>query len=162
MKKSVFTALLLLFRLLSSSQEIHIQDINLQATTDEKDGFKSGFLKGVLRLSGSPVAGMKVVVEVAALRKEFPLRTVLFSFSLSIPGVKLWSAETPVLYNVQAQLQDSSRRPGEAVVRQVVFRNIVMLDGGWRVNGRTVRMKGIRPYTLDVTRTATVSGGSVL
>jgi len=150
----------------------HIAFVRLQA--DVNDGFKNGILRGEVRLSGRPESGMKVIAEVKIagsnqgkavsppLRHAFAVTDSLLSFSTPVTGVRLWSAETPVLYDVQVRLTDSSGASVEIITRQVAFRRVSFLDSLLLVNNRRVRIKGINLKWPDTVGGQAVSVGSML
>jgi hypothetical protein len=138
------------------------------------DGFKNAVLRGEVQLSGMPEAGMKVVTEVRIaasgqvkvvsppLRRAFAVTDSLLVFSLPVPGIRLWSAETPVLYDVKVHLTDSSGAGAEIITRQVAFRRISFQDSMLLVNNRRVRIKGISLAWPDSVSGQAVSGSSML
>lgn len=117
--------------------------LELQASVDKFDSFRTGLLHGELRLGQRPAAGMTVVVEVGtAVKRAFALTDSVLSFSLAVPRVRSWSAEAPYLYTVQVRLKDSGRRAEEVLTRRVSFRKVELAGENWLVNGQRVRMSG--------------------
>jgi beta-galactosidase len=149
-----------------------IAHFQLQAEVD--DGFRNGVLRGEMQLGSRPEAGMKVMIEVKVadggqgktvtptLRHMFAVTDSMLSFSSPVPGVRLWSAETPVLYDVQVRLTDSAGAGVEVITRQVAFRRISVLDSMLLVNNRRVRIKGISLAWPDTVSGQAVSKGSML
>jgi beta-galactosidase/beta-glucuronidase len=133
--------------------ECRIRDIHLQGDLNENDGLKSGTLQGQVQLSCIPETGVRLVVEIRVaggdpmkaqlLRRVFAVTDSVLSFSLPVTGVRRWSAETPVLYEVQLHLTDSGGRGAEVITQQVGFRKIRMEQGVLLVNDRRVRVNGI-------------------
>lgn len=63
-------------------------------------------------------------------------------FSIDVPGVRAWSAETPILYRLLLTLADRSGRTIEVVPANVGFRRVEISNGRILVNGRAVLFKG--------------------
>jgi beta-galactosidase/beta-glucuronidase len=177
MKKPVLTAVSLLCHLLSSPQvpalpPLHIVHVGLQTEVD--DGLKNGVVRGEVQLSGRPEPGRKVMTEVRIaangrmkvvsppLRRAFAVTDSLLSFSAPVAGIRLWSAETPVVYDVQVRLTDSSGAGAAIVTRQVAFRRISFQDSMLLVNNHRVRIKGISLAWPDSVSGQTVSERSML
>lgn len=96
------------------------------------------------------------------VRRAFAITDSLLSFSLPVTGVRLWSAETPALYDVQVRLADSSGTGAEIITRQVAFRRISFQDSMLLVNNHRVRIKGINLAWPDSVSGQAVSGASML
>ena len=68
-----------------------------------------------------------------------------------VPGVKLWSAEAPVLYTLTVTLRD-----GEGVAEvsrtEVGFRQFEMADGIMCLNGRRIVFHGVNRHEFDCDR----------
>ncbi len=66
-----------------------------------------------------------------------------------------WTAETPYLYTLNLQLQDSVGQVVERVTGKVGFRSVEVKDGQVLVNGRPIRFRGVNRHEHDP-RTARV------
>ena len=71
------------------------------------------------------------------------------TLSLSVPAVKVWSAELPNLYTAQIALKDKKGNVIEAINQRVGFRNIKIEGGQVLVNGQPVLFKGADRHELD-------------
>lgn len=93
---------------------------------------------------------------------EKPLRlTGLSNFKTSLLATyaspKLWSAETPNLYTLVIALKDGSGNVVEYVPSVVGFRNIVIQDKKFLVNGQLVKLKGVNRHETNPSLGHTVS-----
>jgi len=86
-----------------------------------------------------------------SIRKVYPVTDTPSSFTLSIPNVKCWSAETPTQYEVRVRLTDSSGHALDSTSGQVSFRDITLRNGHYYVNGQPVWIKGMLQYRFDST-----------
>lgn len=68
------------------------------------------------------------------------------SLIANYPKPKLWSAEEPNLYTLVLELHDKDGKLVEIVSSQLGFRNVVIKDGVFLVNGKPVKMKGVNRH----------------
>lgn len=59
---------------------------------------------------------------------------------------KLWSAEEPNLYTLVLELKDKDGKTVEVVSSQLGFRNVVIKDSIFLVNGKPVKVKGVNRH----------------
>ena len=63
---------------------------------------------------------------------------------LEVPDYVLWSAETPVLYNLVVQLLDTMGHVGDQVSMKIGLRKVELSsEKGLFINGRSVKLKGV-------------------
>ncbi len=67
-------------------------------------------------------------------------------FDVPVPGVQVWSAETPALYRVVVTLRDPLGRAVEAGAVPVGFRSVEVRDRQLLVNGRRVFIQGVNRH----------------
>lgn len=67
----------------------------------------------------------------------------------TVPGVKVWSDETPNLYTLVLTLHDPSGKVIEAESSRVGFRKVEIKDGQFFVNGRSIRFFGVNRHEHD-------------
>lgn len=85
---------------------------------------------------------------------EKPLRlTGMKDFKTSLlafySSPKLWSAESPNLYTLVISLKDGEGKDVEFVSTPVGFRNIVIKDKKFLVNGQPVKLKGVNRHETN-------------
>ncbi len=61
----------------------------------------------------------------------------------------LWTAETPNLYTLHIQLEDSTGNVVEQVIQKIGFRSIRIDNGEFLVNGKPVRLRGANRHEHD-------------
>ena len=65
---------------------------------------------------------------------------------LDVPGVNLWSAESPSLYSMMLAVLDGDGKPLEFIPWSVGFREIKIEDNQFWVNGRSIKIKGVNRH----------------
>lgn len=138
-----------------------IREIGARTTVDPGDGYKNGTLDITVVLRDKPAAGTKAMVEVRLagsgqgklpappIRKTFPAADTLLSFTLPVTGVRLWSAEIPIRYEIRLRVTDSSGHALDSASIRVAFRDIGTRNGHYLVNGRPVWLKGMHLHRFD-------------
>lgn len=129
----------------------HIEDINMTTTLSEN--YTKGQLNVELRL---PAAARKTTVEVAltdADGQEVARQSIVANgtkehLTLDAGNVKLWSAETPYLYNVTVSMK-SGDKVIETIPLHTGFREVKIENAQLLVNGQPVLMKGANRHELD-------------
>ena len=96
----------------------------------------------LLDARGKPVFSEKMDVPF-----EGPENT--FHFSRKIVKPSLWTAETPYLYTLLLQLQDSRGKTMEVIQQKVGFREVEILGGQLLVNGVPILVKGVNRHEHD-------------
>ena len=87
-----------------------------------------------LSLDGKPVA---------QLQASLPLAQKL---ELSIPSPALWSAEAPVLYDLEISVLDGAGAMAEVFSQKVGFRRFEMKNGLMCLNGKRIVFKGVNRH----------------
>ena len=63
-----------------------------------------------------------------------------------------WSAESPTLYTLLLTLSDADGHQLEAVALRIGFREVVMADGNFLVNGQPIKFKGVNRHDFHPDR----------
>ncbi len=118
--------------------ENHITDYKIETTISGKDGI-------LTFINESPVD----------INLKFEGRMALApankSVDITIPDVKLWTAEIPELYTLELHAN------GEKIIESVGFR-VVTIDGPvFKINGEPVKLKGVNRHDFHCETAATVS-----
>jgi beta-galactosidase/beta-glucuronidase len=127
---------------------IHIQDIHMTATVNERDGFANGTLLADLHFDGKPAAPVTISIQVkdgntVVVNKVVSVTDSVGSWTLLVPHPKLWSAETPVLYAIEIRLPDSLGVLQKTATLHAGFREIAFRGRQLWVNGQLVPIRGI-------------------
>ena len=68
----------------------------------------------------------------------------------TIPAAKQWTAETPYLYTLIANLIPADKKSkGETIVQKIGFRRVEIKNGQLLVNGKAVLIKGANRHEMD-------------
>ncbi len=79
-----------------------------------------------------------------------------------IENVRPWSAETPVLYYLTAELTDADGKVQECRVKRIGFRNVCVKDCDLLINGKRVLIRGVNRHEHDCRTGKTLSLESML
>ena len=121
----------------------HLRDFVLDPDYDTASG--EGLLYPRL-----PLVGADGHVELAVYGPDGAALTVREGDGiLRVPGVRPWTAETPVLYTVVATVYSSDGRVAEAVPQRVGFRHIAIEDGVFTINRCPVFLRGVNRHEFD-------------
>ena len=118
--------------------EHHITDYKIETTISGKDG--------VINFKNESPVDIKLVIEdrtVTAPANQ--------NVEITVPDVKLWTAETPELYTLELHAN------GEKIIESVGFR-VITIDGPvFKINGEPVKLKGVNRHDFHCENAATVS-----
>jgi len=70
-----------------------------------------------------------------------------FESSVRILNPRLWTVETPALYRLQLSLSSGSR-PLQKIEERIGLREISIVDGVLRLNGRPIKLRGVDHHDL--------------
>ena len=70
---------------------------------------------------------------------------------ITVPDVKLWTAETPELYTLELHAN------GEKIIESIGFREITIDGPVFKINGEPVKLKGVNRHDFHCETAATVS-----
>ncbi|TFE30615.1 glycoside hydrolase family 2 TIM barrel-domain containing protein [Cohnella luojiensis] len=110
-----------------------------------KQSFEEGFRKAVLTTEIETTGSMYASAELKDANGEVAASAEAVvdgkgTLRFEVDNPKLWSAETPYLYELYV-------RGGEEVLRfPVGFRQVAVEDGEFRINGRAVKLKGVNRH----------------
>jgi beta-glucuronidase len=131
---------------------VHIADCSLHAVPDRDGGLLTAVVdvgnSGATSFAGSlrfsVALGSKRIVQEAGV--ACPANgTVSVPLSLKLPGAKLWSPESPVLYGCTAALRSAEAAVDEAHSRFGV-RSVTVAAERVLLNGAPLRIKGVNRY----------------
>ncbi len=118
--------------------EEHITDYKIETTLSGKDGIFT-------LINESPV---DITVTLKGKEAIAPAKG---KAEITIPNVKLWTAENPCLYTAELHAN------GEKIIESVGFR-VVSIDGKvFKINGKPVKLKGVNRHDFHCETAATVS-----
>ena len=149
---------------LVARNKIHINDYEL--VTDLDANYKDATLNATLKLNQPETA----TVSIQLSDGYKPIKETIVSFSneaekkvmIPVSQPRLWSAETPNLYNILITLKDKSGTVIEAIPQKVGFRKVEIKDGLFCVNGKAVLIKGVNRHEVDLVAGQTISKAGML
>jgi len=130
----------------------HLYDFEIIPNLDES--YQNGLLNVNLHLNQQPKASVKAVFELKGMGKLVAEKTATFnatktSFVLPVASPKLWTAETPNLYEASIKLFNEKGELLEVIPQLVGFRKIEIRKGKFLVNGKPVLIKGVNRHETD-------------
>lgn len=134
-----------------------VRDHYITSELSEAAGYRSGTMKVELDIANRSSASSSVSAEVRLIAPDgstahqFPSQTISaigsgeekkLTFTASLSGLDLWTAETPNLYSVVVSLKDSNGKETEAFSTKYGFRHIEQVGKFVHINGKKVFFKG--------------------
>lgn len=132
---------------LYSVPKVHISDLKVQTLLDDT------FTKADLDITVAAAASGKVRLTLskdgtALQTMEEPL-DVDSHYVMKVEAPQLWSAETPVLYDLLLEVMDESGNVTEVIPQRVGFRRFEMKDHIMTLNGKRVVFKGVNRHEFS-------------
>lgn len=142
---------------LFATPETFIRDHYITSSLDAASDYRSGKLNVELTVANrgseieSVLASVELLDNTGKSVTKLPERLVsglmpgsesVVSLSTDLSGLKLWTAETPNLYNVVVTLKNTEGEELEAFSTPYGFRHIEIKDRAVLINGRKVFFKG--------------------
>ncbi len=124
----------------------HIEDLRVVGSLT--DGYTRGELAVNLTLAGTKRGKVTLTLSDAngvVAEKTITANNGKANTTLSVPDVAAWSAESPTLYTLTAQLAGSD----EQLSTRVGFRTVELRGSQILVNGQPVLFKGVDRHELD-------------
>jgi beta-galactosidase len=131
---------------------VHVYDIKLN--TNLSDDFKTARLVTDIKLNTVPAKGTKAEIEIKDGEKSINKQTISLTAAngtseINVEQPKLWSAETPALYNITIRLLDASNKILEVIPQRIGFRKVEIKKGLLLVNGQPVLIKGVNRHEFE-------------
>ncbi len=119
-------------------------------------------LKLTLKTQGAGSVHVKVSDGSQVLIDETAPLTEQTLLSYPVDQPKLWSAETPYLYDMQLEIFDASQNLTEVIPQKIGFRRFEMKDGLMCINGKRIVFKGVNRHEFSSKTGRAVSDGEIL
>lgn len=138
---------------LVARNSVHLYDVELIPDLDA--AYKNATLDVKLKLNKKPVAPLTAVFELRDGQKLISSANLKFDASenasakLTINAPKLWTAETPNLYEAIVKIKDKDGNILEVIPQVAGFRKVEIKDGRFLVNGKPVLIKGVNRHESD-------------
>lgn len=137
---------------LVAREPLHVEDVHIK--TILSNGFETASVQALLRLNGDG-KGLKAVVELNYEGQTISKTTVSIhgakekAVSLPVRNPKLWSAETPHLYDLLITLKNRSGKTLEVIPQRTGIREVGIKAGRLLVNGKAVLIKGTNRHEAN-------------
>ncbi|KGK00103.1 glycoside hydrolase family 2 TIM barrel-domain containing protein [Thalassotalea sp. ND16A] len=160
---------------LYTTPKVHVRDYH--AYTTLTDNYTNGLLefKAIIENKGNKPSNSYRLNVILSDQNNNQLFEKLFdvarvdsnkntqvSFSQKIDAPRLWSAESPSLYNLQLTLIDSNDQAIEHIGRKIGFRSTELKNGNILVNGKAIYFKGVNRHEHDPVSGHVISRESML
>lgn len=129
--------------------EIHVRDLAIRAIPDET--LKKAPLEVDLEIMGN-ISGKAVIClakDGCEVFSEDVALTEKISYCHMIENPELWSAETPVLYDLTIEVYDVAGQLQEIISEKVGFRRFEMKDCIMTLNGKRIVFKGVNRHEFS-------------
>ncbi len=127
-----------------SREKKRIEDIRVVASASGEASLSTEVSKGVTKVSYEILDSRGKSVASASV----PVVKNVAETVLSVPDVKLWSAETPNLYTLKVASFDSKGQTEETSI-DIGFRDVKIEGGQLLVNGQPVLIKGANRHEMN-------------
>ncbi len=127
--------------------EVHVSDVKIQTLLDDTftkadlvidtRATKAGKVKITLSKDGKEIAAAE-----DALKEES-------QYVLKVENPELWSAESPVLYDLLLEVMDENGQVTEVIPQRVGFRRFEMKDHIMMLNGKRIVFKGVNRHEFS-------------
>ena len=103
-----------------------------------------------------------VLKDQIAVEKPVPAgQEMVIEASYDVPNPALWSAEQPYLYQLTLSLEDANGSTTEVISSRVGFREVIIENGQFLVNGVPIYFKGVNRHELDPEKGRVISEASM-
>ena len=139
-----------------------------EITPDLDSAYRNAWLKIRLQLNKKPAGAVSAEIELKdgnLLIKKHIMKfdtSANVSFNMPVTAPRLWSGETPNLYQLTIRLLNNKGEVTEVIPQKVGFRKIEIKDGLFLVNGKPVLIKGVNRHETDPLTGQTVSKEAML
>jgi beta-galactosidase len=130
----------------------YLYDVEL--TPDLDKTYKNALLNGQLTLNKQPekslLANVTLLKDGAVVAKQIiTVDSAKQRFSMAVTAPKLWTAETPDLYDAIISVTDKTGATLEVIKQRVGFRKVEIVNGLLLVNGQPILIKGVNRHETD-------------
>jgi len=149
---------------LVARNQVHLYDF--EATPDLDSQYKNGWLNLKLKLNQPAVATADLILKEGSqvVKKQavkFTSSDSVF-YKMEVPSPRLWSAESPTLYDLSIVLRNDKGEVIEIIPQRIGFRKIEIKNGQFLVNGKAVLIKGVNRHETDPITGQTIAKEAML
>ena len=127
--------------------EVHVSDVKIQTLLDDT------FTKADLVIDTKATKAGKVKITLSKDGKEIAATEDTLKeesqYVLKVENPELWSAESPVLYDLLLEVMDENGQVTEVIPQRVGFRRFEMKDHIMMLNGKRIVFKGVNRHEFS-------------
>ena len=127
--------------------EVHVSDIKIQTLLDDT------FTKADLVIDTKSTKAGKVKITLSKDGKELQSVEETLAeesqYVMKVENPELWSAESPVLYDLLLEVMDENGQVTEVIPQRVGFRRFEMKDSIMMLNGKRIVFKGVNRHEFS-------------
>ncbi|MGL1886792.1 MAG: DUF4981 domain-containing protein [Reichenbachiella sp.] len=132
-------------------------DLKIQIQNDTKRNARKQVVSyALIDGAGQEVGKGSKIIDVMSLKNSDIL------FQAALENIKSWSAESPILYELQIKLADSQGKVYSATKTKIGFRTSEIKNGQLLVNGQPILLKGVNRHEHDPVTGHVISKASML
>ena len=125
----------------------HIRDLRIQTLLD--DDYKDATLVIDMDVIGSGLVQMTLSDDDADILNKVAVEEGMNHMEVHVREPKLWSAESPYLFDLQLNVFGETGRLSEVIKEKVGFRSFEMKDGMMHINGKRIVFKGVNRHEFS-------------
>lgn len=130
---------------LKAFRNIHLDDLKI--TTTLSDDFEDGLIR--VQLFDQGASEFELTLRDPDGEILLRQKTDLRDLELEIEQARLWSAEKPDLYTLEIRLLDEQSLTAEIVTQKIGIRQIEIVDGILRLNGKRLMLHGVNRHEFS-------------
>ena len=127
--------------------EVHVSDVKIQTLLDDT------FTKADLVIDTKATKAGKVKITLSKAGKELQSVEETLAeesqYVMKVENPELWSAESPVLYDLLLEVMDENGQVTEVIPQRVGFRRFEMKDSIMMLNGKRIVFKGVNRHEFS-------------
>ena len=127
--------------------EVHVSDVKIQTLLDDT------FTKADLVIDTKSTKAGKVKITLSKDGKELQSVEETLAeesqYVMKVENPELWSAESPVLYDLLLEVMDENGQVTEVIPQRVGFRRFEMKDSIMTLNGKRIVFKGVNRHEFS-------------
>ena len=127
--------------------EVHVSDVKIQTLLDDT------FTKADLEIDTKATKAGKVKITLSKAGKELQSVEETLAeesqYVMKVENPELWSAESPVLYDLLLEVMDENGQVTEVIPQRVGFRRFEMKDSIMMLNGKRIVFKGVNRHEFS-------------
>ena len=127
--------------------EVHVSDVKIQTLLDDT------FTKADLVIDTKATKAGKVKITLSKDGKELQSVEETLAeesqYVMKVENPELWSAESPVLYDLLLEVMDENGQVTEVIPQRVGFRRFEMKDSIMMLNGKRIVFKGVNRHEFS-------------